>query len=149
MPNEMGKIAVPKIEAPIEWKEFLETQPPGKQRSILNVGIGIPSKWAQPLVKLYCDSKDCQGDHFFEPIESSGPITTEWSATLLHYRCKHCESKWKIFAVMGRVKDPRFQEGEATKFGELPLFGPHIPPKVITLIREDREIFTKGCRAES
>jgi hypothetical protein len=38
---------------------------------------------------------------------------------------------------------------EVIKFGEWPPFGPHVPSRVISLIREDRELFLAGRRAES
>jgi hypothetical protein len=39
--------------------------------------------------------------------------------------------------------------GEATKFGELPAFGPVTPARVISLIGPDRDLFLRGRRAES
>ncbi len=39
--------------------------------------------------------------------------------------------------------------GECYKFGELPLYGPPTPSKLIKLIGPDREIFLKGRRCEN
>jgi hypothetical protein len=39
--------------------------------------------------------------------------------------------------------------GTATKYGEIPPFGPPSPSKVISLVGPDRELFLKGRRAEN
>lgn len=40
-------------------------------------------------------------------------------------------------------------KGSATKFGEIPSFGPPVPSRVISLIGPDRELFLRGRRCEN
>jgi len=41
------------------------------------------------------------------------------------------------------------QKGHALKFGEIPLFGPPLPSRLMNMIGPDRELLLKGRRAES
>ena len=36
----------------------------------------------------------------------------------------------------------------ALKFGEFPAFGPPVPPRVLSLIGPDKDLFLKGRRSE-
>lgn len=151
MTNETGTGAFPPIEWPIEWKEFLESQSPGKIRSVTGVARKPPQGamlLETPVIRLYCDSGDCEDQCFFKCTSGTRPIGGTWEHIFLQYQCRNCETTRKIFAVRARVSG-NSSNGEAAKLGEWPPFGPHIPSKVITLIRDDKDLFIKGRRAES
>jgi len=155
MTNETGSAPAPPIEWPIEWKKFLEGQPPGKNRTVTELGRkqspipGAIDVLCTPVLELYCDSEACQGDMFFEPLGHAPDVTAEWGYRFLVYRCRHCQVNVKVIALRIRLYSAHSSNGEAAKLGEWPPFGPHIPPRVITLLRDDRELFIKGRRAES
>ncbi|GGF05680.1 hypothetical protein [Hymenobacter cavernae] len=45
--------------------------------------------------------------------------------------------------------DPGFKKGTAYKFGELPVFGPHISNKLLKMVGADRGLFFKGRTCEN
>ena len=66
----------------------------------------------------------------------------------LNYTCRHCEITTKNFAlfVSNALPDGR---GNAVKLGEWPSFGEPTPPRVISLIGPDRDLFLNGRRSEN
>jgi hypothetical protein len=168
MSNEAMELKVPKIPQPIPWKDFLENTPPGSEHQIQGLAIkpepspisqaGSPVRrfsvppiiWSQPTLKLYCASPDCDDDLNFRP--QGGPIPADgkdWQVFFLWYKCKNCDHSTKVFALRARRNDPSSLDGFAAKLGEWPPFGPRVPSKLFTLLREDRDLFIKGRRAES
>jgi len=73
----------------------------------------------------------------------------DWKCAFIHYECRNCEDTIKIYAVMARLNGNRSPEGIAWKFGEFPVFGPHVPSRVISLIGPDRDLFLQGRTAEN
>ena len=77
----------------------------------------------------------------------------------MNYRCSNCRSTLKIFSLMAKVDDEdssninedgdRLHSGECYKIGELPIYGPPTPSRLISLIGPDRETFLKGRRCEN
>ncbi len=74
-------------------------------------------------------------------------MTTDWGRTFLTYVCRNCRQRQKIFAILYRQTEE--DAGEAYKLGEMPLFGPPIPSRVISMVGPDRELFIRGRRAEN
>ena len=70
----------------------------------------------------------------------------EINREFLAYRCKHCEQTSKHFAFIFWFKNSDLM---AIKLGEWPIFGPHVPARVLRLIQDDAEFFLQGRRAES
>ena len=153
--------AIPKRNKDIPWEEFLASHPPGKTLPIFQIankkakGVSrarfpITNYFLRtPDVKLYCDNEACNRAQFFQCKRS--PIQLEedqWLQTFLTYQCRNCRKSFKTFAIEVKCFGGG-ENGEARKFGEWPPFGPHVPSRVITLIREDRELFFAGRRAES
>lgn len=66
------------------------------------------------------------------------------------YMCRNCERTLKRYALIIRPgsKALRRDIGEVIKIGEWPPFGPITPPRFVSLIGPDRELFLKGRRAE-
>jgi hypothetical protein len=148
---------IPKRNKDIPWEEFLASYPPGKILPIFQIattevlGAGI-SRYSlrTPDVRLYCDNEACKRAQFFQCKSSSIPLKPDlWHQIFLDYRCRNCLKSFKAFAVRVKCSGKGERNGEAMKFGEWPPFGPHVPSRVITLIRGDRELFLAGRRAES
>jgi hypothetical protein len=141
----------------ILWPEFLESTPPGALRKIKNLFSRSNPNELYPLVisksdiQLYCDSDVCGGIRFFGCISDSLPSVYKSRSNVrafIDYRCRNCQKKLKEFSVRVYYLQED-NESYAIKFGEHPQFGPPIPPRLISLIRPDREIFIRGCRAEN
>lgn len=65
----------------------------------------------------------------------------------IRYRCRNCEESQKVYAIAFEpVEDTA---ADLRKLGEQPPFGPPLPSKLISMVREDRELFAKGQRAEN
>jgi hypothetical protein len=142
----------------LPWEEFLTSHPPGKIIIVkeLTEGEGHRGQLGDyynqlriPDLELYCDNKACDGLRFFECIDPNECSLRSGSSRniFLTYRCRNCGKTLKWFAIRATwIKDG---PDTVIKFGEWPPFGPHVPPRVITLIRKDRELFLAGRRAEN
>jgi hypothetical protein len=136
------------------FRDFLESTPPSSPVEIADlVGEGQMngSQWIYPLttpdIQLHCE--DCDGPRYFHNVAKDRIWMQEESFkdVFLIYLCRNCRATAKTFAIQARHTGSR--TGEATKYGELPPFGPVIPARVITLIGPDRDLFLRGRRAES
>jgi hypothetical protein len=132
--------------------EFLATGPPDTGKEISNAfdppHLSGSRALATPDVRLYCDWESCQGMRNFE--HTGGYISTDdsnWAFGFYHYRCRDCRRRSKTYALAVRWESGR--KGEAFKFGETPPFGPHTPPRVISLIGPDKELYLRGRRSEN
>jgi hypothetical protein len=139
----------------LTWADFLATVPPGQPRTVnLLAQSNGDRNWylATPEIKLFCDNPACDKETFFDP-ENDGGWTEydQFEEKFLSYRCRHCKSSSKLFAVLVNVnlKTSKTLRGEAEKIGEYPAFGPHVPTRINKLIGPDRDFFFKGRRAES
>jgi hypothetical protein len=135
-------------------RDFLESTPPSSTVGIADlVGEGElrGSRWlyllATPDIQLYCD--ECDGPRYFYNVGKDLIWMEEKGVedVFLTYVCRNCRATFKDFAI--RARKTGSKTGEATKYGELPPFGPVIPARVITLIGPDRDLFLQGRRAES
>jgi len=138
-------------QAPPTLAEFLASSPPdrGTEISDLFESRGLnAARLASPDVLLHCDSEECHGPRKFE--RTNGYLHADdssWGYAFLTYRCRNCRTNTKVYAIAARWKSEKV--GEVFKIGEIPPFGPHTPPRVISLIGPDKELFLQGRRAES
>ena len=64
------------------------------------------------------------------------------------FRCRNCAGNVKTYALR-IIVNAQDNSGKVYKFGETPQFGPPTLPRVITLIRDERDYYFKGQRAEN
>ena len=147
--NETTKL---KENAILSFAEFLEQVPPGTETKIKNMCVERNNQMylAEPDIRLYCSSTQCDGERKFKHFSHSGPSPmAKYQDAFVTYQCRNCESTWKKFAVKFWRTDEPSLDGTATKFGEHPAFGPRVPARVLRLVQRDKDIFLKGRRAES
>jgi len=146
----------PKGPATMPWKDFLEECPPGEQRSIPDAvsaqhvprasGGATSNYWLSiPDLNLFCKSDECGRKQIF--TSSNG--TTRFAAGnfFLTYGCRNCRKTAKTLAV--QISASQGLICLATKFGEVPRFGPPLPAKLQRLIQPHRELFLKGFQSET
>ena len=140
----------------ITFAAFLESVPPPVECEIsdlctpISVRGGSAVGLSNPEIQLHCPSKKCSGMRFFScqrPVREMG-----WRGTrdiFLNYVCRNCGDCFKTFSLRVVRKDEGSESGSAVKFGEIPPFGPPLPPRLIKLVGQERELFLKGWRAEN
>ena len=145
----------------ISLAEFLESVPPGRT-AIVTDTLQVTTRSHQsddysinlPDLHLHCTSEACNGLRFFAPTLPYNRKTLEVSTSrspdfqFLHYTCRNCGRSRRVFSVSARLTTDK-TTSEIHKLGEVPPFGPPTPPRLITLIGGDRELFLKGRRAEN
>jgi hypothetical protein len=103
-----------------------------------------------PVLYLLCNNESCAGFRYFRPVngESYNLRLNQQYTACLEYLCRNCSISQKIYAVMFEYasKESRLF---AVKFGELPSFSPHLPPRLRKLIGPDQDKFDKGLRSEA
>jgi hypothetical protein len=140
------KEAVP----PVPGVEFLQEHPPGKVVLVKGAYEYIPkiSTLTLPEIQLYCPQDSCNGYMFFQTKQRNEYLQPKnWMFTYLTYYCRNCQKYEKTLSLA--VMPIGNQIVEAFKFGELPTFGPPVPPRVLRLIQPDRELFLLGRRCEN
>ncbi len=141
----------------IYWPLFLAEIPPYSERRVIQLSTKYIDRISEdpfwlintPPIQIHCDSQVCNGIRFFD-CKNKGPNVPDnnWSDVFLYYYCRHCKITSKTFAV--RVKRVGANPiSQAIKMGEMPSFGPPIPARLNEILKTDRELFFKGCRAES
>ena len=139
------------------FSDFLETTPPNQLIYISNlVKVSGPSfafdyEIKKPEIQLHCEDERCNGIRFFRCVTSNSIEIdmTGYRFFYLTYRCSNCQKTEKTFSLAAKVIDDGEEKGECYKFGELPAYGPPIPPKLMKLIGPDRDEFLKGRRCEN
>lgn len=134
--------------------EFLETTPPNQFASISDLAICDNvhrSPMKRPEIRLYCRNESCGGNRFFRWVQSEREDLVENSHTYFYvtYLCSNCQNTRKDYSLAAKVYEFGEPQGECYKFGEYPPFGPHVPSKLIELIRPDRDLFLQGLRCEN
>jgi hypothetical protein len=141
----------------ISFAEFLENVPPSTHRRIIelwkpesstSIGILILNT---PEIQLHCSTNSCNGVRFFiPPYEKVKIFEPErgWKFYFLTYTCANCRVTQKVFSLAVRQGE-RSNPGHAYKLGELPVYGPPTPSRLISLIGPDRETLLKGRRCEN
>ncbi len=133
--------------APLSLKDFLEASPPGAELELQGLLDG-DSRLQTPELQLECPNPACNGTRFFSYAEDYPPrVFLTLSEVFLPYVCKNCGKYLKRFALLC---EKTIDGGlKIVKVGEWPPFGPRLPSKLITLLREDQDRFLKGRRAEN
>ena len=133
------------------FSSFLESIPPGKQRTISNPlkrSQGSSRKVKLPAIQIHCPAQTCGGVRVYE--QSDTHYVGNYSLTkdfFFVYTCRNCAHFQKTFAV--RIGQNIADETVwAVKFGEIPPFGPPLPSRLISLIGPDYDLFMKGWSAE-
>jgi hypothetical protein len=156
----MGEEAISKAETEpagegkaVSWAQFLATCSPDTTREIEGLCYQRTGQYTPhwvtrtPDVQLHCES--CGGSRFFQCDDGTVHVQIDsWKFDFLYYSCRNCRKQFKTYAVAIKQKSERSTSAFAVKLGETPPFGPSTPPRVITLIGPDRELFLKGRRAE-
>jgi len=147
-------------EVSITLREFLESIPPGSQRRISDIGkeknyqysggVGTltGAKLHRPEILLHCDGAACGGLRVFICRDPQDLVADESRYLFMKYLCKNCTSYTKTFALLVRL-DKKAEFGSAFKVGENPQFGPPLPSRLISLLRDERELLVKGRRCEN
>lgn len=133
--------------------EFLESSPPGSHAAVRDIvrWSTVPGRgpaFAVPDIQLHCPWDQCRGVRTFRPRDDPGlSITADWRYRFVFYVCRNCEKSRRIYALA--VRSTHDGHGEVYKVGEVPPFGPPVPPRVISLVGPDRDLFLTGRRAEN
>ncbi|MDY0122348.1 MAG: hypothetical protein RBR54_10445 [Sulfurimonas sp.] len=140
------------------FSDFLESTPPNQLIYISNLvkvsgnaHFGFEYEIKKPEIQLHCEDERCNGIRFFRCVTSNSIEIgmTGYRFFYLTYRCSNCQKTEKTFSLAAKVIDNGEEKGESYKFGELPAYGPPIPPKLMKLIGPDRDEFLKGRRCEN
>lgn len=135
----------------IPMVEFLESTPPDVHVYVsdaLNSGPTSGNLYLHtPDISLQCTSEVCSGKQRFKATESHYVSEHPWQKEFVVYVCRNCGKTYRIYAVaIIAVYEQRI--ALIQKFGEIPPFGPDTPPRLISLIGPDRDLFLKGRRCE-
>jgi hypothetical protein len=142
------------VEPPVSWHDFLANHGPPTRAIVSDLAVHRPnygtSWWlAAPDIVLHCPDEQCGGERAFA-------CTSDWTTVdgdkpkwaFRVYRCRNCRTFGKTYAVIAVLTDGG-PDGVAVKVGEWPAFGPPVPPKLISLVGPDRELFLQGRRSEN
>lgn len=145
--------------------DILENKPPGKYNNVQHVittgyqgtfdDKGYPALQKPPL-QLYCDK--CGGTRLFEynafpfmyeDVEIEGGNDTTYNYVYIEYLCQNCKETIKSYFLLIDSFEENEKSANIIKVGEYPFYCAIIPPKLITLLQDDKELFIKGVNAES
>ncbi len=156
--NEQNQTEVRQEPEAISFAEFLESTPPS---SLTNITVLAPPIYYQgggldgyylstPEIQIHCSSDACNGTRFFRCTDRSRTTIPDddFNFFYISYICSNCRKTEKTFSLAAQ-RDKGSKSGKCYKFGELPIYGPPTPARLITLIGPDREIFLKGRRCEN
>ena len=138
----------------MEWAEFLAKVPPGAWKDVENVIKQDPRKLVTqielniPDLSHHCEHIKCKGERVFTSVAHTGCTHVGHNVYVLQYVCRNCSETIKIIVVKFANILVFRQSINAIKVGEFPAFGPPIPPRVLSLIGPDRDLFLKGRRSE-
>ena len=149
------------VKEKIEYKsiaEFLESTPPNQFTHISDLSnktekrnLNTFSIMKTPQIKLHCTDESCDGIRIFRCVSDGEQYlnSEKYELFYLKYRCYNCLKVDKTFSLIAKVNYHNTPQGVCYKFGELPTYGPPVPSKLISLIRDDKEEFLKGRRCEN
>jgi hypothetical protein len=134
----------------MSFAEFLQSCPPETEKFVSDLlrykqNYSSAIFLGNPDLRLHCEHEDCNGIRTFY-CQNEPTISGNWDLKFLTYVCRNCRQTTKSFALVVCKKGRT--TGLVYKFGELPIFGPPTPSRLISLVGEDRELFLKGRRAE-
>jgi hypothetical protein len=152
--------AAPEPEAPIPFKQFLESVHPSVERNVSDLwetprvfALAIGSKSPDPVLiipnlRLHCQR--CDGERTFrlegKPSLSLNAETA--NAMLINYvcgDCRECAKSISLWITVGKA----YGAGVAYKYGEKPPFGVPVPNKLLDLFGDDKHNFFKGRQCEN
>jgi hypothetical protein len=126
-----------------DFASFLESAPPGTEKRISD--LTSESSMSTPALLLHCESKECSGVRTFRVFDNKVTLSIEdWRYGYLGYICSNCRKTKKRFAL-----GVHWGKDLVIKIGEIPAFGPPVPPRLISMIGSNRELFLKGRRSET
>jgi hypothetical protein len=139
---------------------FLESVPPSQIRAVTPTILEFDTQHQRqqvllPEIKLHCTGNNCNGPRIFRSSDEYIDvfIGDEWTYQHVTYVCSNCRSNQKVFSLAIRTLNPNGVGAkiltECLKLGEHPTYGPPTPPRLISLIGPDREVFLRGRRCES
>jgi hypothetical protein len=140
------------------FKTFLETVPPTRQLMVSAAVSAetLPKRVTRirletPQLSLHCKNEHCKGVRFFRYHEGDRSIDEPNTQTdhYVTYICSNCRTSLKTFSLRIQNKGTNNAAALAYKFGEIPVFGPETPPRLLELLDDQREIFLKGRRCEN
>ena len=140
----------------VTFSEFLESIPPSSKTKIdplvektFSQGVKY-QRLLTPEIQLHCSDNACNGTRFYRCTDKKEvTLSTDVNRFFyMSYRCSNCQRTIKKFSLMA-IEDKRGNSGQCYKVGELPVYGPPTPSRLISLIGPDREIFLKGMRCEN
>lgn len=128
----------------------MESTPPGKEVPIENFAIRENNslRLTIPQLNLHCASEECQGIRFFAATADTWLSLDNYNNDYLTYVCRNCRKSSKTYSL-GSRKDTESDSWLVRKYGEVPAFGPPIPPQAFKLIGGERELFLMGRRSET
>ena len=142
----------------MSFAEFLESVPPNSRVKVRDLSDhtskfagNAKADWlASPEIHIHCENERCNGPRFFRGRERNlCRVSTEITYSFVMYVCSNCRRSVRTFALGINTIAEGKPEGEVFKFGELPVFGPPTPSRLVKLIGPDREDFLKGRRCEN
>jgi hypothetical protein len=158
MPGELSdQPSIDKQLNAIPFAEFLEATPPSQKALIADLTervsirpFGPMDALRMPEIQIHCPSDCCGGPRFYRcATQDRYPVDDKPSSFLyLTYVCSNCRKSQKTFALMA-IRRADTSEGDCTKLGEMPPYGPPTPARLISLLGPDRETFLKGRRCEN
>jgi hypothetical protein len=156
--SEQNQTEVRQEPETISFAEFLESTPPS---SLTSITVIAPPRYHPsggldgfylftPEIQLHCSSDACNGTRFFRCTDRSkiSIPDDDFKFFYISYICSNCRKTGKTFSLAAQ-RDKGSKSGKCFKFGELPVYGPPTPSRLIKLIGPDREIFLKGRRCEN
>jgi hypothetical protein len=138
---------------PISLQEFFETIPPTQGRVVTDLCTGVQTStgWRYhletPPLLLHCAEEACNGLRIFRAPEDQN--TRIPGNLFIKYLCSNCLKGTKLYAIHARPGSQGAAHGVCYKYGELPVFGPPTPTRLLRLFGADREIFLRGRRCEN
>lgn len=157
----MSDQSADEVKEEIEYQsivDFLESIPPNQLIHISDLSEvteyasgSCDYQLRTPEIQLHCDDDQCNGIRFFRCVSASSRHLgiKGFAYFYIKYRCSNCQRVDKTFSLAAKIEKAGEPQGVCYKFGELPTYGPPIPPKLIKLIGPDRDEFLKGRRCEN
>lgn len=129
----------------VSFEDFLVNRPPS---TWVTVRTNLAGAFLEmPRIEMHCSN--CEGQRNFVPKSGQHILADiEETETIVRYVCSNCNIVEKKYSIL-TCYDDFTKTAKCYKFGELPPFGPHTPPKLMKLIGSDRDLFFKGRRCES
>lgn len=152
MAQDIQKPAPPPPPDPdsIGMSDFFEKCPPGVKRKISDGKErdqqGVGSHLKLPPLKLHCSTASCNGERIFETSDWVRLESAKRVSEFVDYQCRNCRLSAKRYSLLVEFIGDVVS---VTKYGEIPAFGPNTPPRALTLIGGDRDLFLKGRRCEN